>query len=94
MVSNCDFGIRDTYIPTLQSSAHLLLISFARRIMTLQCEIFEFIINKKTVIKILSVKLLLSIMEASRIEFFLKIVHFKLISVLTDNDACDSSNRS
>ncbi|MCF7729728.1 MAG: hypothetical protein K9M81_05090 [Chthoniobacterales bacterium] len=39
MVSNCDLGGMYSYSPASQSFARLVLISFARRLMTIQYEI-------------------------------------------------------
>ncbi|MCF7729569.1 MAG: hypothetical protein K9M81_04285 [Chthoniobacterales bacterium] len=47
MVSNCDLGGMYSYSPASQSFARLVLISFARRFMTLQYPIFGLTIYKK-----------------------------------------------
>ncbi|MCF7729685.1 MAG: hypothetical protein K9M81_04875 [Chthoniobacterales bacterium] len=39
MVSNCDWGGRNSYSQALQSFSRLVLMSFAQRLMTLQYEI-------------------------------------------------------
>ncbi|MCF7729367.1 MAG: hypothetical protein K9M81_03250 [Chthoniobacterales bacterium] len=39
LVSNCDWGGRDSYSPASQFFTCLVLISFARRLMTLQYEV-------------------------------------------------------
>ncbi|MCF7729597.1 MAG: hypothetical protein K9M81_04425, partial [Chthoniobacterales bacterium] len=39
LVSNCDLGGMYSYSPASQSFARLVLISFARRLMTIQYEI-------------------------------------------------------
>ncbi|MDH4470464.1 MAG: hypothetical protein QE493_05800 [Verrucomicrobiae bacterium] len=51
LVSNCDLGGMYSYSPASQSFARLVLISFARRLMTIQYEISGLRLRRCSVIR-------------------------------------------